>query len=78
MTCRLVLQLPTADLRRAHVVAATDDSAAMSAFARRLLELADEAAEAASDPFARELAYLEREQLSARLQYALAMDGEPE
>ena len=71
MDVRLVLQVPSADLRQAHIVAATDDSEAIAAFASRLLLLADEVADAATDAFSRELAYLEREQLQARLHHAL-------
>ena len=71
MVCRLILELPTADLRRVRIVAATDDQQAMRAFSRRILELAEEAVDAAPDAFARELAYLEKDQLQARLQYAL-------
>ena len=76
MATRLVLQLPTADLRRARIVAATDDPQAVCAFARRMVELAEEAVDGAPDAFMRELAYLEKEQLQARLQYALRLDGE--
>ena len=76
MGARLVLQLPSADLRQAHIVAATDDSEAIAAFADRLLSLAGEVVDAASDPFFRELAYLEKQQLEARLHYALRDDGD--
>jgi len=77
MSVRLVLQLPTADLRRARIVAATDDRHAIRAFAQRMLQLAEEAVDAAPDPFARELAHLEREQVRARLEYALREEGGP-
>ena len=74
---RLVLQLPAADLRSVRLVSATDDQEAISAFAERQLLLAHESIDAAADPFSRELAYLEMEQLRARLKYALSLDGIP-
>ena len=76
MGVRLVLQLPTGDLRHVHVVAATDDRGAIAAFADRLLYLASEVVDAAPDAFSRELAYLEKQQLEARLHYALREDGD--
>ena len=76
MVCRLVLQLPTPDLRRARIVAATDDREAIRSFARHMEALAQEAVDAAPDVFTRELAYLEKEQLQARLEYALRFDAE--
>lgn len=75
MACRLVLQLPTSDLRRARVVAATDDPAAIREFVHRLLENADLGINKAPDPYSRELALIERDQLQARLDYALRLMG---
>ena len=76
MGVRLVLQLPSADLRQAHIVAATDDNVAIDAFANRLLSLADDAIDSAPDVFSRELACLERQQLITRLHYAIREGGE--
>ena len=77
MVPRLVLQLPTPDLRTARIVAGTDDQQAIRTFGHRMLELAERAVDAAPDAFARELAYLEREQLRARLEYTLRLGDEP-
>jgi hypothetical protein len=41
-----------------------------------MLQLAQGAIDTAPDAFTRELAHLEREQLRARLHYALGRDGE--
>ena len=76
MRCRLVLQLPTADLRRAQIVAATDDPKAIQAFADSMTELAQQTIDQAPDPFLRELAYIEKRQLQARLRYALHPNGD--
>ena len=68
MGARLVLQVPSADLRRARAVAATDDPDAMKAFAEHMMEIAERKIDEADNVFDHELAILERDQLRARLQ----------
>lgn len=75
MGARLVLQVPTADLRHSQAVAATDDQATLAAFAERMLAMANQRIGKAGDVFERELAILQRDQLRARLDYVLGDPG---
>ena len=69
--CRLVLQVPGANVRRSFVVAASDDHAAIRTFAVQMLNQAQDAIDRAPDVFAREFAVIEMEQLKARLSWAI-------
>jgi hypothetical protein len=69
---RLVLQLPSPEApRKALVIAASDDQVLVRSFCATLLARAEAATDAAGDPFSRELARIQFEQLRARLAFAL-------
>lgn len=67
----LTLQLPTDDWRRGRILAACTDPALIRYFCEAVLTQRRADADDLSDPFDRELARLEIEQLEARLAFAL-------
>jgi hypothetical protein len=71
MRAVLALQLPTEDWRRGRILVASTDPGLIRWFCRTVLAHRRERLDHLKDPFDRELARLEVEQLEARLSFAL-------
>ena len=71
----LALQVPTDDWSKGRILAACTDAALIRTFCKAVLALRSKEADRVEDPFGRELARLELEQLRARLAFALGADG---
>ena len=75
MRAVLTIQIPTDDWRRGHILAASTDPNLIRHFCQTVLELRSREADRLDDPFDRELARVEIEQLRARFAFALGVDG---
>jgi len=71
----LALQIPTDDWSKGRILAACTDAALIRTFCEAVLTLRSEEADQVEDPFGRELARLQLEQLKARFAFALGVDG---
>ena len=75
MTVFLTLQMPTDDWSRGRILAASADGVLIRRFCKTVLAERSEEIAQAEDPKARELAQLKLEQLKARLDFALGVNG---
>jgi len=71
----LTLQIPTDDWSKGRILAVSTDAALIHTFCEAVLALRSEEADTAEDPFGRELARLQLEQLRARFAFALGANG---
>lgn len=74
MKAVLTLQMPADDWRSGRILAACSDLEVIRSFCNTLLALRIEEADRLDDPFERELARLEIEQLQARIAFALDIE----